>query len=56
MRIVPECLLPLRGDTEKIDILIWALVVALACCLYAPELDIQSSETTTEKFCQEKKL
>ena len=28
-------------DSEEIRFLLWALVVALACCLYAPELDIQ---------------
>ena len=31
----------LSGDSEKIEILVWPLVVALAYCLYAPELDIQ---------------
>ena len=31
----------LSGVSEKIDILVWPLVVALAYCLYAPELDIQ---------------
>ena len=30
-----------RGDRQEIEILLWDLVVALACCLYAPELDIQ---------------
>ena len=34
-------ILALRGDRQEIEILLWALVVALACCLYAPELDIQ---------------
>ena len=31
----------IRGVRQEIEILLWALVVALACCLYAPELDIQ---------------
>ena len=29
------------GVSEKIDLLVWPLVAALAYCLYAPELDIQ---------------
>ena len=33
--------LELSPDSEEIRFLLWALVVALACCLYAPELDIQ---------------
>jgi hypothetical protein len=46
----------IRGVRQEIEILLCALVVALACCLYAPELDIQSSEIITEFFYQEKKL
>ena len=38
---LPVPLPALRGDSEKIEILVWPLVVALAYCLYAPELDIQ---------------
>ena len=30
-----------RGGSEEIDNFLWALVVALAWCLYAPELEIQ---------------
>ena len=33
--------LHLSGVCEQIEILVWPLVVALAVCLYAPELDIQ---------------
>jgi hypothetical protein len=46
----------MSGVCEKIEILVWPLVVALALCLYAPELDIQSSETITENFHQIKKV
>ena len=43
-RIHLPALLGVSGVSEEIEILLWALVVALAWCLYAPELDIQSSE------------
>ena len=36
-----EVLFLVRGVSEEIEILLWALVVALARCLYAPESDMQ---------------
>ena len=41
-----------RGGSEEIDNFVRALVVALAWCLYAPELDIKSSEANAEKLYQ----
>jgi hypothetical protein len=45
-----------RGDSELLACLCFALAIAPANCLYAPEVKLQSSEIITDKYYTEQKL